>query len=80
MSDDDLVARVRKRMSDDGIPVGTDNPDLLALGARPLPEDEVPPPPDPVGLLNAIREVLEQAGDDDEAAVRGIRALLRVTP
>ena len=33
---DDLVARVRRRMAEDGVPVGTDNPALLALGARPF--------------------------------------------
>lgn len=31
-----LTRRVRERMERDGIPVGTDDPGLLALGARPL--------------------------------------------
>jgi len=42
MSDDDLKRRVIERMERDGIPRGTDDPGLLALGARPLcPEHEL---------------------------------------
>lgn len=39
-----LKARVRARMAEDGVPIGTDNPTLLALGATPLlPLAERPP-------------------------------------
>lgn len=34
----ELITRTRARMAARGIPVGTDNPTLLALGARPLPD------------------------------------------
>jgi len=34
-----LRQRVRDRMEEEGIPVGTDDPLLLALGATPLPTE-----------------------------------------
>jgi len=37
---DTLVKRTRDRMRRDGIPIGTDNPDLLAAGAQPLDPDK----------------------------------------
>lgn len=36
MNDDDLKRRVIERIERDGIPRGTDDPGLLALGAQPL--------------------------------------------
>jgi hypothetical protein len=63
---DDVRRRARDRMRAEGIPVGTDDPTLLALGARPLephPSDrrfwcrECRPDVDPfVGLLGYCYE------------------------
>lgn len=39
---DDLVARTRGRMREEDIPIGTDDPLLLALGATPFPQETCP--------------------------------------